>query len=100
MSEWRLGRGWTDAELAERLAATRGAHRNFAEAEEEMTPAHGWSRHYSQAVVGREAPGPPVAGGPFERAWPILERYQYSDPRIVKGHFDPEAPLLGRIMLI
>jgi uncharacterized protein (UPF0548 family) len=100
MSEWRFGRGWSEAELAERLAAAKRARRNFAEAEDEMTPARGWNRHYSQAVVGREPPGPPAPDGPFERAWPILERYQYSDPRIVKGHFDPQGPLLGRVMLI
>jgi uncharacterized protein (UPF0548 family) len=99
-TEWRWGRGWSDAELAERLAAAGQRRRNFDETESGMTPERGWSRHYSQAIVGREAAGPPAADGPFERAWPIVERYAFSDPRIVKGHFDAAAPLPGRVMLI
>jgi uncharacterized protein (UPF0548 family) len=100
MSEWRFGRGWSDAELASRLTAARRSHRNFPDSESEMTPERGWSRHYSRAAIAREPPGPPRPGGPFERAWPILEQYRYSDPRIVTGHFDPADPLLGRVLLI
>ena len=100
MSEWRFLRGWTDAELAERLRHARTRQRNFTERETEMTPARGWGRHYSTAIVGREIPGPPVPNGAFERAWPHVERYAFSDPRIVRGHFDEASPLLGRVMLI
>lgn len=100
MAEWRLARGWSNDELAARLAAARATGRNFSETEAEMTPDRGWSRHYSSAIVGREAPGPPVPGGAFARAWPLMEAYAFSDPRIVKGHFDAAAPLLGRVMLI
>jgi uncharacterized protein (UPF0548 family) len=100
MAEWRFGRGWSDEELRQRLAAARKRRRSFTETEAEMTPENGWSRHYSQAVIARELPGPPEPGGPFTRTWPLMQRYAFSDPRIVRGHFDPAEPLLGRVMLI
>ena len=100
MAEWRFLRGWSDAELEQRLTRARTSRRNFDEREGGMTPERGWSRHFSEAVIAREAPGPPEAGGPFERAWPLLERYAFSDPAIVRGHFDAAAPLPGRVMLL
>jgi uncharacterized protein (UPF0548 family) len=30
----------------------------------------------------------------------MIVQYRFSDPRIVTGHFDPRAPLLGRPMLL
>ena len=99
MAEWRFGRGWRDDELAVRLAQAQASERNF-DLNEEMTAERGWSRHYSSAIIAREAPGPPEPGGPFERARPLLERYAFSDPRIVKAHYDAAAPFLGRVMLL
>ncbi|HTI41023.1 MAG TPA: DUF1990 family protein [Vicinamibacterales bacterium] len=100
MAEWRFGRGWTNEELAQRLAAARLRQRNFDASEAEMTPEHAWSRHYSKAVIAREAPGSPIADGPFARASRLVERYAFSDPRIARGHFDAADPLRGRVMLI
>ncbi len=100
MAEWRFLRGWTDAELERRLRDAAASGRNFGEAEDQMTPDRGWSRHYSEAVIGYEPCGPPCPGGPFERSRPFVERYAFSDPRIVRGHFDAAAPLLGRVMLL
>jgi hypothetical protein len=100
MAEWRFGRGWTNEELAQRLAAARVTRRNFDASETEMTPERGWGRHYSNAVIAREAPGAPIPDGPFARAWPLIQRYAFSDPRIARGHFDATTPLQGRIMLI
>ena len=101
MAEWRLLRGWSDAELSSRLAAARTLPRNFDKGETEagMTPERGWSRHHSAALIATEPPGPPIDGGPFEKAWEGIARFAFSDPRIVKGHFDPSAPLEGRVML-
>lgn len=100
MAEWRFARGWSEGELAERLEWARRSTRNFDEPDRRMTPERGWSRHASTAVIAREPPGRPEADGPFERAWPSLVGYAFSDPRIVRGHFDPDAPLLGRVMLL
>jgi uncharacterized protein (UPF0548 family) len=100
MAEWRFLRGWSDAELKHRLAQTAARGRNFEEADREMTMDRGWGRHFSEAVVGREAPGAPERDGAFERAWHAVVDYAFSDPRIVKGHFDASAPLSGRRMLL
>jgi uncharacterized protein (UPF0548 family) len=100
MAEWRFARGWQDDELRERLAHAGRSGRNFPEPDAAMTAEHGWSRHYSRAVIAVEPPGPPTAEGPFARARPLLDRYAFSDPRIVKAHYDAASPLLRRVMLL
>lgn len=96
--EWRFGRGWTTQELEQRLAPL--GPRGGAAADEDVDPAHGEGRHFTEGLVALESQGPPATGGPFERARPMVEEYRFSDPRIVAGHFDPQAPLLGRPMLL
>ena len=100
MAEWRLGRGWSEAVLAARLAGLRGLPTNFRLAYEEMTPENGWSLYHSEAIVAREQPGVPAASGPFRRAATAVENYQFSNPRVVVGHFDAGSSLLGRRMLL
>ncbi|MDX1530448.1 MAG: DUF1990 family protein [Rhodothermales bacterium] len=100
MAEWRIGRGWTEAELEARLGQLASAERNFSAPFDEMDLAHGWNEYYSEAVVGQERPGPPEPEGPFERGAGLVASYAFSDPRIVIGHFDPDGPLLGRRMLL
>jgi uncharacterized protein (UPF0548 family) len=100
MTEWRFLRGWSDAELKQRLAIAATLPRNFDAADREMTIERGWGRHFSEAVIAHEAPGPPIPAGPFERAWALVQDYVFSDPRIVKGHFDAGSPLMGRRMLL
>ena len=100
MAEWRFLRGWSEAELAERLRALRGRGRNFDAADEAMTAEHGWHGYASEAVLATERPGPPAADGFFERGWLAMTRFRFSDPTIVTAHFDPEDGLLGRRMLL
>lgn len=100
MAEYRIVRGWTEAEFEERLAAAEALDRNFSEAFDEMTLDRGWHHYFSEAVVGHEPPGPPEPEGPFARGKVAVENYAFSDPRIVIGHFDPNTPLLGRRMLL
>ena len=99
MAEWRLGRGWSPSELDARLQSASHRSRNFA-LEDGLSPEHGWNRHASQAVIAREGTGPPEPGGPFFGAWPLVQQYAFSDPRIVVGHFRRGAPLAGRHMLL
>ncbi len=54
----------------------------------------------SSAVIGQEAPGPVEVDGDFSRVWRSVERYEFSDPRIVRAHFDPRTPLEGRRILL
>jgi uncharacterized protein (UPF0548 family) len=97
---WRLGRGWSEAELRAYLAATSSRPINFAVPVEQMTPEHGWTLDGVTDIIAREAPGPPLPDGPFARARQALVHYDFSDPRIVEGHFDPAGTLLGRTMLL
>lgn len=100
MTEWRFLRGWSEAELRERLAALEGLERNFSDPVDALTAARGWRRREMEAVVATESPGPPEPGGAFERARDGVENFRFSDPRIVVGHFDPAVPLAQRRMLL
>lgn len=100
MAEWRIGRGWSEAELQEHLAEAKRLPRNFSNAPEEMTIEHGWHQYYSEAIVAQGKPGAPSEDGPFKRGCQVVERYAFSDPDIVIGHFEPDVPLMGRPMLL
>jgi uncharacterized protein (UPF0548 family) len=97
---WRLGHGWSEAELRACLTEMTSRPVNFDVPVEQMTSEHGWIVDGVTDIIAREAPGPPVADGPFARAREALIHYDFSDPRIVEGHFDPTAPLPGRTMLL
>jgi uncharacterized membrane protein/uncharacterized protein (UPF0548 family) len=96
---WRLGRGWSDAELRERLAAVDPRAVNFDPAAP-LTAERGWNEVRSHAVVAREPPGPPLADGAYARARRLVAACAHSDPRIVVAHFDAAAPLAGRVLLL
>lgn len=101
MAEFRAQRGWTRDELAEHLAALAELPPSVPPVPlEQLDVEQGWRVERSEAVVGREPPGPPVADGLFERAKQALDAYAFSDPTIVEAHFDPTVPLLGRRMLL
>lgn len=82
------------------LAELRQRGVNFDTPPEEMTEANGWTIDGDRASIGTEPPGPPVADGPFQRARQAILNYDFSDPRIVVGHFDPKAPMVGRDVLL
>lgn len=99
-AEWRFGRGWTESELASRLEKLRRAGVNFHVEGARVPSGPEWKRYYTQAVIAREKPGAPEPGGAFEKAWKLIESYHFSDPSIVKAHYDPREPLVGRTMLL
>lgn len=100
MAEWRYGLGWSERELEERLARARESKLNFPLSGPESQEGKNWRRYYSESVIAREKPGPPEAGGKFDLAWKAIKEYQFSDPGIVVGHFNPKDPLRGRTMLL
>jgi uncharacterized protein (UPF0548 family) len=100
MGLWRIGRGWPEQVLREYLAALRDRQVSFSEPFDSLSAAGGWTVDGASAAIGREPPGPPAEHGHFGRARLALIQYDFSDPRIVTGHFDPRAPLLGRDMLL
>jgi uncharacterized protein (UPF0548 family) len=97
MAEWRFGRGWRPREIAPRLRALVDAPRNFQVEEHEMTPESGWNDYFIESFIAHES-----AGGEqtFQRLARAVVNYQFSDPTIVRAHFDREAALLGRPMLL
>jgi uncharacterized protein (UPF0548 family) len=100
MALWRFGRGWSESEMRDYLAALKDRPVNFTDPPETMTVEHGWTVDGSTASLGSEPPGPPEPDGPYVRARQAIINYDFSDPAIVVGHYDPDAPLSGRDMLL
>lgn len=100
MALWRFGRTWPDTVMKRYLADLEGRAPNFNVPIEEMVPEHGWKVDGAETEIGQEPAGPPVRDSLFERARQGLINYDFSDPSIVEGHFDPEAPFVGRNMLL
>jgi uncharacterized protein (UPF0548 family) len=100
MVEWRIGKGWTEEELEKKLDILPALKRNFSEPAGQMTNENGWQQYYSEAVIARGKPGLPEENGLFERGRKAVANYEFSDPRIVIAHFDPDTPLPERHMLL
>jgi uncharacterized protein (UPF0548 family) len=82
------------------LAELKDRPVSFDDPPEGITPERGWTIDGDSASLGTEPEGPPLPDGFFARARQAIVHYDFSDPRIVVGHFDPEAPLVGRDMLL
>lgn len=93
VAEWRFGRGWPPGEIQRRLAALPRLPVTAA-------AAGGGARCWSRAIIALERPGPALPEGPFARACELVRGYEFSNPRIVRAHFDRDRPLPGRPMLL
>jgi uncharacterized protein (UPF0548 family) len=60
----------------------------------------GWNVDAREIPLPDEEPGPPIAHGSFVAAKEILTAYSFPPPRLIRGRFDPGAPLDGRAMLL
>src|SRR5947207_14166967 len=99
MALWRFGWGWSEETLKRYLAALDERRVNFDVSPEHMTLENGWTVDGIEERIGAEPAGPPVEEGVFARAKQGLINYDFSDPRIVEGHFDPRTPFVGRNVL-
>jgi uncharacterized protein (UPF0548 family) len=97
---WRYGRGWSEAELRGMIDDLADRPVNFDDPPERMTVDHGWIVDGSHDSLGFEPEGPPLADGLYAHARDGVLHYDFSDPSIVEGHFDPEIPAPGRDMLL
>ena len=100
MALFRFGVPFTDRKLRSYLNALRDRPVNFDTPVEQMTVEHGWIVDGSHDEIGTEPQGPPVHDGIFARARQAIINYDFSDPSIVVGHFDPTTPPVGRDMLL
>lgn len=100
MALWRLGRGWTEPEVHLHLADLHGRERNFDGDPDHLRGGGHWRTYASESVISMAPPGLPKPAGPFERCRTALTNYVFSDTRIVRAHFDADAPLLHRRMLL
>ena len=64
------------------------------------TEAEGWRIDDYCEPLPAEPPGEPVADGSFAAAQELLRNYQVADPALVRAHYDEDAPLEGRDMLL
>jgi uncharacterized protein (UPF0548 family) len=88
---WRFLRGFADEELRTLLSCWKDEETNFDAPQDAMTAEEGWNQTRSVSTIGRDV---------LEKAWSALERYEFSDPRVVRAHFDPDSPLEGRLILL
>lgn len=67
---------------------------------ESYVAASGWHVDAREAALPPEQPGSPLERGSFAIARGILTEYSFPPPRLIRGRFDPSAPLDGRAMLL
>lgn len=63
-------------------------------------PPAGWKLDTRRQPLESEPPGEPVDGGPWQIAARLIRGYEFADPSLVRARYDPDAPLLGRDMLL
>jgi uncharacterized protein (UPF0548 family) len=59
-----------------------------------------WHVDSGITVIGREAPGEPEPGGPWDTARHLVNEYEFADARILRGVYRRGSGLLGRDMLL
>lgn len=62
--------------------------------------AAGWNVDAREIALPAEHPGMPASNGSFAAAREILTEYSFPPPTLIRGRFDPNAPLDGRAMLL
>lgn len=100
MALWRFGSGWNDKTLRSYLATFASSPVNFDVPLDQITEANGWTTDGVKSIIGQEEPGPPTLDGHFMRARQALLNYEFSDPGIARGYFDPQTEFVGRTMLL
>lgn len=60
----------------------------------------GWNVDAREAALVSEAPGAPLPDASFAAACTILAQYSFPPSRLIRGTFDPDAPLSNRAMLL
>jgi Domain of unknown function (DUF1990) len=83
------------------LAELRSRKLNFDPTRQsEYTRENGWYADDVRRALPSEPPGDPVPAGSWNTARRIARDYDFADPSIVEGVFDPDEPLEDRTMLL
>ena len=91
----------TRRQIQRRLAALAQTPFNYDPATLDLTgPPEGWHVDDRCQPLPSEPPGDPVPRGSWEIAGRLLQGYEFADPSLVRAHYDRDAPLRGRNMLL
>jgi uncharacterized protein (UPF0548 family) len=91
----------TARETQRRLAALAHAPVNFDPATLDLgSPPAGWHVDDRCQPLPPEPPGDPVPDGSWDVACRLIRGYEFADPSLVRAHYDHDAPLQGRTMLL
>jgi uncharacterized protein (UPF0548 family) len=63
-------------------------------------PPAGWHVDDRCQPLASEPPGDPVPAGSWETAKRLISGYEFADPSLVRAHYDRDAPLDGREMVL
>lgn len=78
----------------------RGINYDPALAPEDGRADGHWHVDSGDMVIGREPPGPPVPGGPWEAGCTLVRQYEFAEPRILRALYRAGGELEGRDMLL
>jgi uncharacterized protein (UPF0548 family) len=92
--------GATDEAIALSSLRSRALNYDPAAAPQDGRPDGHWHVDSDDTVIGREPPGTPVPGGPWETACLLVRQYEFADPRILRAVYRAGDDLLGRDMLL
>lgn len=73
---------------------------NFEPPDDDDAPPEEWHHDDVHVDLVAEPPGPPLEGGSWSHAREFVKEYRFPDPSLIQGHYDPDAPLEGRSMLL
>jgi uncharacterized protein (UPF0548 family) len=63
-------------------------------------PPAGWHVDDRCQPLASEPPGEPIPAGSWETARRLISGYEFADPSLVRAHYDRDAPLEGREMVL
>lgn len=90
-----------DARLLARLAEISALEPTVDVAKRDSyVEASGWHVDAREIALPSESPGEPEADGAFAIASRVLLEYGFTPRRLIRGSFDPQAPLAARPMLL
>lgn len=88
-------------DIQRRLAALAHAPVNFDPATLDLdSPPAGWHVDDRCQPLPSEPPGDPLPDGSWDVACRLIQGYEFADPSLVRAHYDRDAPLQGRTMLL